>query len=131
MGYLSNSTYVSPTKEQIRMALTKVERMYEFYKPVVLRLQTDEVEVSSWFGLRKTVMSKDKHILKVNKNSFIPYHTRAYSMGYITLEEYKIFKFMMGAPTLNQLREWRDAERVYLGEFDYSELMFALTQEIE
>lgn len=130
MRYMTSNTYVSPTKEQISMALVKVRRVYELFKPIVLRLELDEVEVVSWFGLRKKVMTKDKHIRKENENSFLPYYSRALLMGYITIEEHKICRFMMDSPTITRLKEWEAAETVYLGEFDHDELMFALTEEI-
>ena len=130
MGYFSRDTYVSPRKEQIRTALAKVERVAEMFRPIVLRLELEEVEVKSWFGLRRKVMTKDAHIRKENENSFMPYYGRAFLMSYITVEEYKICRFMMDAPLITRLKEWEAADAVYLGESDHEELMFALTEEI-
>lgn len=130
MRYLTSNTYVSPGKEQIRTVLAKVKRVFELYKPIVLRLQEEEVEVTSWFGLRRKVMTKDKHILKENKNSFLTYYNRALLMGYITEEEHTICSFIMDAPLLTKLEEWESADTVYLGEFDHNEFMFALKEEI-
>ncbi len=127
-GY--GNSYVSPTKDQIALALTNVQRAYELYKPIVVRLQTEEVEVKSWFGLRRKVVTKDKHILQANADSFMPYYTRALLMDYITPEEHTICKFVMNVPLIKRLEEWAVADAVYLDESAHDELMFALKGEI-
>ena len=131
MRYLTTNSHISPTKEQIKFALMKMRRAADLYIVIDKRLETETVEVKSWFGLRRKVMTKDQHIRKVNKNSFIPYHTRAMGMGYITIEELRICRFVMNSPTIQKLQQWEGAECVYLGEFDHNELTYALTQEFE
>lgn len=129
MSYL-NDTYITPTKDQLRMALIKVKRVRELYTPINERLEKETVEVKSWWGLRCKVMTKDEHIRKANENSFMPFYGRAFLLGYITAEEYKICRFMIDAPTIKTLQKWEEAETVYLCEDDHQELMFALSEEI-
>lgn len=129
MSYLSN-TYITPTKDQISAALVKVKRVLELYKPIYERLQNETVEVKSWWGLRRKVMTKEEHIRKENENSFMPFYGRAFLLRYITAEEYQICRFMMDAPTIKTLQKWEEAEVVYLCEDDHQELMFALSEEI-
>lgn len=129
MSYLSN-TYITPGKDQISMALVKVRRVFELYKPIHERLQNETVEVKSWWGLRRKLMTKEEHIRKENENSLMPFYGRAFLLGYITAEEYKICRFMMDAPTIKTLQKWEEAEGVYLCEDDHQELMFALSEEI-
>lgn len=131
MRYGYGNSYVSPTKDQIVLALANVRRAYELYKPILVRLQTEEVEVKSWFGLRRKVVTKDKHILQANADSFMAYYTRALLMEYITPEEHTICEFVMNVPLIKQLEQWAVAEAVYLDESDHRELMFALKEEIE
>ena len=150
MSYLSN-TYITPGKDQISMALVKVRRVFELYKPIHERLQNETVEVKSWWGagwnvikviwggrwdelLRKDtsgkLMTKEEHIRKANENSFMPFYGRAFLLGYITAEEYQICRFLMEAPGVKTLQKWETAETVYLCEDDHQELMFALSEEI-
>ena len=129
MGYLNN-TYITPTKDQLSMALIKVKRVRELYKPINERLEKETVEVKSWWGLRRQVMTKDEHIRKANENSFMPFYGRAFLLRYITLEEYQICRFLMEAPGVKTLQRWEAAETVYLCEDDHRKLMFALTEEI-
>lgn len=129
MSYL-NDTYITPTKDQLRMALIKVKRVRELYTPINERLEKETVEVKSWWGLRCKVMTKDEHIRKANENSFMPFYGRAFLLGYITAEEYQICRFLMEAPGVKTLQKWETAEKVYLCEDDHRQLMFALTEEI-
>lgn len=112
------------------MALVKVRRVFELYKPIHERLQNETVEVKSWWGLRRKLMPKEEHIRKENENSLMPFYGRAFLLGYITAEEYKICRFMMDVPTIKTLQKWEEAEAVYLCEDDHQELMFALSEEI-
>jgi hypothetical protein len=129
MSYL-NDTYITPTKDQLSMALIKVKRALELYKPISECLEMEVVEVKSWWGLRSTVMTKEEHIRKENENSFMPFYGRAFLLRYITVEEYQICRFLMEAPGVKTLQKWGAAERVYLCEDDHRRLMFALTEEI-
>lgn len=129
MSYL-NDTYITPTKDQLRMALVKVQRVRELYTPIKERLEKETVEVKSWCGLRCKVMTKDEHIRKMNENSFMPFYGRAFLLGYITAEEYQVCRFLMEAPGMSSLLKWETAEKVYLCEDDHRQLMFALTEEI-
>lgn len=129
MSYL-NDTYITPTKHQLSMALTKVKRVRELYQPISERLEKETVEVKSWWGLRRKVMTKDEHVRKENENSFLPFYARAFLLGYITPEEYQICRFLMDAPGIKTLQKWESAEKVYLCEDDHRKLMFALSEEI-
>lgn len=129
MRYLTSNTYVSPTKDQIHLAWTKVTKAYQEYKPIVQRLENTEVTVKKWFGLSKKTMTMDQHIQQEGKRSFIPYYTRALMLGYITLTEFSVCSYVMESPTLTKLKQWYEADQVLLGEFDHDEFIFALTQE--
>lgn len=129
--FLTTNTYISPTKEQIQSAITKVERAYELYKPIDNRLKMDVVEVPKWLGLSKDILTKDEHIRKKNKNSLFPYFLRALLLGYVTIEQADVCTFVMEAPSLKTLREWAAADQVYLDEWDHDKLIYAITQEFE
>lgn len=129
MSYL-NDTYITPTKDQLSMALIKVKRVRELFTPINERLENETVEVKSWWGLRRKVMTKIEHIHKENENSFMPFYGRAFLLRYITVEEYQICRFLMEAPGVKTLQKWEAAETVYLCEDDHRKLMFALSEDI-
>lgn len=131
MRYLTTNTHITPTKEQIKFALTKVRRARELYEVINKRLDTETVEIKSWFGFRRQEMTQNQHILKEGKNSFISYHTIALCLGYITIPENRICRFVMNSPSVQTLEQWNNAETVYLGEWDHDKLIYAITEEFE
>lgn len=130
MGYFSQQNYITPTKEQIDTALTKVQRVYELYKIINDRLEKENIEIKRWWGLRSEVMTKDQHIRKENVNSLMSYHTRAFILGYITEEEHRVWSFIWDSPSIKKLKEWKAAEKIYLGDDDHEKLMYALTEDV-
>lgn len=131
MRYLTTNSLFTPTKAQLEKAKWKVMKAHEAIKPVRDRVDSTEVKVKKWFGLRKVTMTQEAHILQRQEKTFLAFSLIAWIYGYVTFEEYKLLDFIEDSPSYSNLFKWCEMETVYLGEHDFDELMHCLEEEIE
>lgn len=122
---MSEHSLFKVTKEQLLEALEKAINLSQQMNEVKVKMQ-EPVTVKSWFGLRKRVMTKDKHTQMLTGSN---YALTAYILDYIDLKEKQLSDYLWKCPSLKSLKSWLKVEEAYLCSDDFDKLYTLLYKE--
>lgn len=126
MGWCDQSqSYFKVTHADLKKARVKLSSILKEAEVVDKRLRESKITVTSWFGLKHTVLTQREHIIK-NMHGWAWFHDMAKHLGYISSKEYDLMELSYRLPEVGELDLWISAEQIFLTESDWHKVNICL-----
>lgn len=122
MGWCDQSqSYFKVTHADLNKARVKLLSILKEAEVIDKRLRESKITVTSWFGLKHTVLTQREHIIK-NMHGWAWFHDMAKHLGYISSKEYDLMELSYRLPEVGDLDLWISAEQIFLTESDWHKI---------
>ena len=126
MGWCDQSqSYFKVTHADLNKARVKLLSIEKETAAIDNRLRESKVVITSWFGLKRKVMTQREHVVK-SMHCWAWFHDMAEHLGYISPEEHDLLELRYRLPDVEDLDLWISSEQIFLTESDWRKVNICL-----